>query len=415
MARFFNEASNSSGNSFNNGSAFNGNNSNDMSSFVSAADTSNNYVSSDNVSPDNKQVQNFEEVEQLEDYSQSEIDNSVQDSGSTFNNYQEEFVDADMTSDRSVDRQSALENQSPDYGIAADEVLEEESAEPLEFKEETNPVSEVSGEMVKIEDSSMFANVETSYMDDNTYKGVDNTGRVGEEIQNPVYDGAFEKNDINVSGNIIAVLLVLFEVLLSPGKSIAKNTQKYVNGKKEFKVFVNIVIYELLFSLIGRVVAGCFVDKMMYGDYKKVLDFSNVLALNYVNILISSLVVIFGFVLLMAIFNYASSFFSNKGLSFGAYLLVAALAFFPLILTINALAPVLSVMSLYIAIGALLVAFLFSFMIYVNALWNIMEFKSDNGKIFYTMIGFVMVSIVGVILIFLFCEDYVNAIKAIFK
>ena len=44
-----------------------------------------------------------------------------------------------------------------------------------------------------------------------------------------------------------------------------------------------------------------------------------------------------------------------------------------------------------------------------------MEFKNKKRKIFYTMIGFVMVSIVGVILIFLFCEDYVNAIKAIFK
>ena len=97
----------------------------------------------------------------------------------------------------------------------------------------------------------------------------------------------------------------------------------------------------------------------MYGEYRKVLDFSNILKINYVNVLISTAIVCFGLVLLLSLFNYASSFFSNKGLSFGTYLLIAVLSFFPLVLTINTFIPILSVMSLYLAIGAIIIAFLF--------------------------------------------------------
>lgn len=283
-----------------------------------------------------------------------------------------------------------------------------------EVVEETN--SDNSAEqLTNIEESNAFTNVETSFVVDNTYKGVDNTGKTGQDIKNPVYIDALERNDVQVSGNPLAVLLVLIEILLSPGKSVLRNTEKYVKGKKVFKVFLTVVIYEFLFSLAGHIIGGCFVNKMTYGDYRKVLDFSNIMHLDYLYIIISSLIVIFSLVLLVTIINYATSFFSNKGLSFGTYLLLSTLSFFPLVLAINTFVPMLNVMSIYLSIGLVIVAFLYSFLIYTNALWSIMEFKGDNAKVFYLLANFILVTVVIVIVILVFFEDYVNAIKVVFK
>jgi hypothetical protein len=413
MAKFFNDNSNLD----NNGNSFFPNNEQvieeeDTPSFVSAADADQmiNEVASQNAK---------EEI-----YQAADQEDNIQSVDVPFNNYQEEYLDESAELET-----EALEDgyDEPDQLMETNEedIAKQDQFNNQEFSEQVFPqpgeenvvsnedISETNEEELK--DNSMFANAQTTYVDDNSYKGVDNTGKTGEEIQNPVYTDAFEKNDVNVSGNILAVLLVLFETILSPGKSIVRNTKKYVNGKKTAKVFINIIIYEFIFSLIGHVIGGCFVDKMMYGEYRKVLDFSNVLKINYLNVLTSTAIVCFGIVLLLALFNYASSFFSNKGLSFGTYLLIAVLSFFPLVLTINTFIPILSVMSLYIAIGAIIIAFLFSFILYINALWTIMEFKNDNGKIFYTLISFIMITIVIVIIILVFFEDYVNAIKVIFK
>lgn len=426
MAKFFNDNSNLD----NNGNSFFPNNEQvieeeDTPSFVSAADAEQmvNEVASQNAE---------EEV-----YQEADQEDNIQSVDVPFNNYQEEYLDESAeleTNDNnqeyndSIDNTEALEDSydEPEQLMETnEEAAEQDQFNNQEFSEQVFPqpgeenvvsnedISETNEE--ELQDNSMFANAQTTYVDDNSYKGVDNTGKTGEEIQNPVYTDAFEKNDVNVSGNILAVLLVLFETILSPGKSIVRNTKKYVNGKKTAKVFINIIIYEFIFSLIGHVIGGCFVDKMMYGEYRKVLDFSNVLKINYLNVLTSTAIVCFGIVLLLALFNYASSFFSNKGLSFGTYLLIAVLSFFPLVLTINTFIPILSVMSLYIAIGAIIIAFLFSFILYINSLWTIMEFKNDNGKIFYTLISFIMITIVIVIIILVFFEDYVNAIKVIFK
>lgn len=426
MAKFFNDNSNLD----NNGNSFFPNNEQvieeeDTPSFVSAADADQmiNEVASQNVE---------EEI-----YQEADQEDNIQSVDVPFNNYQEEYLDESAELDTndnnqeyndSTDNTEELEDSydEPEQLMEQnEEVAQQDQFNNQEFSEQVFPQPEeennISNETVsennnkELEDNSMFTNVQTTYVDDNSYKGVDNTGKTGEEIQNPVYTDAFEKNDVNVSGNILAVLLVLFETILSPGKSIVRNTKKYVNGKKTAKVFINIIIYEFIFSLIGHVIGGCFVDKMMYGEYRKVLDFSNVLKINYLNVLTSTAIVCFGIVLLLALFNYASSFFSNKGLSFGTYLLIAVLSFFPLVLTINTFIPILSVMSLYIAIGAIIIAFLFSFILYINALWTIMEFKNDNGKIFYTLISFIMITIVIVIIILVFFEDYVNAIKVIFK
>lgn len=373
---------------------------------INNQETLNTSASVDNLQ--NEFVQQNESVQQNEFVQQNE--------------YQQEFQNQAYENPSSMEMNMQYQQQyQPTDNINQYEVGQEYADPAYQNNEMTQVVQEeqvmepTNNDLSNIEDSSAFTNVETSYVVDNSYKGVDNTGKVGEEIQNPVYNDSFEKNDVNVSGNIIAVLLVLFEVLLSPGKSVIRNTEKYVKGKKAFKVFINVIIYEFIFSFIGHIIAGCFVDKMSFGEYRKVLDFSNITHLNYLNILISTAIVSLGLVILIALINYATSFFSNKSLSLNSYLLIATLSFFPLVLAINTFIPMLNVMSLYFSIGLFIISFSYSFLIYVNALWGIMEFKGDNAKVFYLLFNFIVISVIIVILILVFFEDYVNAIRVIFK
>ncbi len=290
---------------------------------------------------------------------------------------------------------------------------------PVEEKKERDSIvsirktSEVEKEEENIDNS--FTNVETTYVEDTSYKGVDNTGKVGEDIQNPVYIDKLERSDVQVSGNILAIFLVLIEIMISPGKSIIRNTEKYVKGKKVFKVFCNVLLYEFIFSFVGHIIGGCFVSKLYNGDIRKVLDFSNILKLNYLDIFVSTFVVCVVLVLLITIINYATSFFSNKGLSFGTYLLIIELSMFPLALCINALMPILGVMSIYLSLGCLLIAIMYSLLIYTNAIWGLMEFKGDNSKLFYLLINFILIVLVVIIIIIFFYEDPFNTFIATFK
>ena len=60
-----------------------------------------------------------------------------------------------------------------------------------------------------------FANVQTTFLDNEKneeYTWVDNTGKTGEDIKNPIAN-KIDNNDKKVSGNFLACLLVFIEVL----------------------------------------------------------------------------------------------------------------------------------------------------------------------------------------------------------
>lgn len=437
MAKFFNEQDNN----MNNSTYFDSNE-------VNMEDNSSNFVSASGPLEDNNEVldEGFS-VSEVNDFAPGEelitnnefyqgqeaFSNEESYNMNSFNSNQEDTNSVESLEEGQINssnyEQYEENNNNQTYGAfpnpypTTEEFSQSQVQQNEEFvvsnndsniAEENNEVLEEQ-DLSNIEDSIAFSNVETTFVEDTTYKGVDNTGKVGEEIQNPVYDASFEKNDVNVSGNFLAVLLVLIEVLLSPGKSVIRNTEKYVKGKRVFKVTLTVFIYEFIFSMIGHIIGGCFVDRMSYGEYKKVLDFANITQLNYVNILINTAIVTLGFVFIIAIINYASSFFSNKGLSFGSYLLIAVLSFFPVVLAINALVPILNVMSIYLSLGLVIAFSFYSLLIYINALWGIMEFKGDNAKVIYLFINFVLITIILVIILLVFFDDYVNSIRVIFK
>ena len=268
-------------------------------------------------------------------------------------------------------------------------------------------------------DGPNFTDVETTITNEKgeEYTFVDNTGKTGEDIKNPIYNGKNAFQDKQVSGNVLACLLVFFEVFFSPGVSIVKNTKKYVSGKKSIKVFIHIIIFLLLLSIAGRIIGGCFISKYIASkrDYGRVLDFSYIGKLDYLNIVVLSLVFSFGIVMLVTVINYLTSFFSSKGLSFDTYLLINVLSIVPFTIGVNVLFPIVSVISIHIAVVLVILSIVYTLLIYVNAIDEIMEFKTTNREVFYLLFNFAIMIIGTYVLLFFFFEnnlnDLFNAIK----
>ena len=254
-----------------------------------------------------------------------------------------------------------------------------------------------------------FDNVQTTIVDNEKkgeYTWVDNTGKTGEDIKNPVYNSNLDNSDKKVSGNFFLCFIVFFQTLILPGSSVIRNTEKYVEGKKAIKVAINIMIYLVLFSVAGRVISECFVQKYMplKNDYAYVLDFKNLNNINYLKISLCAVVFTIGLILVLGIINYISSFIRNKSLSFGAYLLINALASIPFILGFNVILPIVTVLSRNIAIYLFIISFLYSLIIYLNTIDYFMEFSTYNRKVFYILINYSIVLFVILFIIYFFFE-----------
>ena len=231
-------------------------------------------------------------------------------------------------------------------------------------------------------------------------------------IKNPVYIEAMPEKDREVSGNPVACLWILIESLLIPATSIKKNTEKYVNGNKTIKVYITLMIFYLILYYVGHIISGCFTIQFaaVKGDFIYVLDFSNLAKINYLSMIINSIIFTIAITLILAIINYATSFFNNKGQPFFTYLLMCTLSYFPLLLYINTLFPIIRIFSLYISIIGLFLTFIYSLFIYGVNIKNIMEFKNENRYIRYVMLNYIVTVILVFTLLYLLKNDMVSQI-----
>ena len=303
------------------------------------------------------------------------------------------------------------------FTVGGNKVSEDDSLNPFTNVQVENTNSDVPNE-VSVQNNNFvsgdieqpnFDNVQTTIVDNEKkeeYTWVDNTGKTGEDIKNPVYNSKMDESDRKVSGNFFLCFLVFIQALILPGSSIIRNTEKYVEGKKSIKVGINIIIYLVIFSCVGRVISSCFVEKYVAvkKDYAYVLDFGNVSNINYFKIILCAVVFTIGLIIVLATVNYISSFIRNKSLSFGAYLLINALASIPFILGFNVILPVVSVLSKNIAILLFIISFMYSLIIYLNTIDYFMEFSTYNRKVFYILINYSIVLFVILFIVYFFFE-----------
>ena len=331
-----------------------------------------------------------------------------------------------------IKKKEKIEDESLNsFSNVTSEVVDEEDVMDVDNSSNDSDISTMNQQVIQdtpsneFNDSTVetpnFYNVETTYTNNNgkdgAYTWVDNTGKTGEDIQNPVYDSSLDPNDKKVSGNILACLLVFLEIFLSPGKSIIANTERYVKGKKSIKVFLHILIFLIIISLVGRICAGCFIEKYipMKRDYGTVFDFNQIANLNYISVGLFTFIFTIGIIFIVTAINYATSFFSSKGLSFDTYLLINTLSIAPFTIGINVIYPFVSVISIKIAIVLLIISFIYTLLIYVNALFSIMEFSSDNRRVIYMFLNFVIIVVATFLLISMFFSNSLDEILKVLK
>ena len=312
-------------------------------------------------------------------------------------NYQEDSINDNTYSEESYQEEQNVSDSYEEPVQSEEEIVSDESIlddnSDSQVLEESNFVSaeEIDNQEVSLPEEEM-------------------------EIKNPVYDASLDRNDREVSGNPLACFLVLIETFLSPSTSVLKNTEKYNKGKRVLKVYITIMIYLLIFSIAGHVIGGCFVNRFVesVAGYKNVFDFELLSKLNYFNIAILVLVESFGITLLFSIINYAMSFFSNKGVNFGSYLLLITLAFFPVLLYVSAIFPILKTISFYFTIVIFIILLLYSLLIYFLSIKNVMEFSNENRLIRYVLINVTIIIGASALLLYVFYGEQIDNFLKIF-
>ncbi len=312
-------------------------------------------------------------------------------------NYQEDSINDNTYSEESYQEEQNVSDSYEEPVQSEEEIVSDESIlddnSDSQVLEESNFVSaeEIDNQEVSLPEEEM-------------------------EIKNPVYDASLDRNDREVSGNPLACFLVLIETFLFPSTSVLKNTEKYNKGKRVLKVYITIMIYLLIFSIAGHVIGGCFVNRFVesVAGYKNVFDFELLSKLNYFNIVILVLVESFGITLLFSIINYAMSFFSNKGVNFGSYLLLITLAFFPVLLYVSAIFPILKTISFYFTIVIFIILLLYSLLIYFLSIKNVMEFSNENRLIRYVLINVTIIIGASALLLYVFYGEQIDNFLKIF-
>ncbi len=206
----------------------------------------------------------------------------------------------------------------------------------------------------------------------------------------------------NAKADIFAIMGMIVGMLLKPGTTIIESIKKYRDIYKGAKITLWLTLTTLILTIIVRILAGSFYRSYnsITGAYSINFNFNNVLSLqNYTSYLIIALVVSIVAILVMTVIYYASSFFNSKGVNFGSYLAVSNVTIIPLILGVVVLNPVLSIISDYLGIIALIIPAIYTLISFIIGIDYILEFKNLNTKIYYNVFNISFVLFIMVLIV----------------
>lgn len=214
--------------------------------------------------------------------------------------------------------------------------------------------------------------------------------------------------------------IVLFKLTIGaffrPGTTINENTRVYTKLKPGFQIYTSFSLLTFIAFMITNVINGCFhkLYDINTGTYNTTLDFNQLATLNYLNLIVIGFLLSFGIVFLVAIVYYVSSFVTNRGLSLGRYLTVITLCLVPFLICTCIVAPIVSIPSYYLGIALTLFGIVYSFIILITNLNDLLTFKTTNQKIMYhTIILTIIFVIIGVVITF-FLKDQLSTLRIIF-
>lgn len=233
----------------------------------------------------------------------------------------------------------------------------------------------------------------------------------GNILQNPV--APEEEKPLSDKVNILVLIRLLFGTFFRPGTTIKDKTRAYNKTKPSMKIFLSFSTLTFIAFIVSDIINGCFIKvyDINTGTYNTTLNFSNVVNLDLFSIAITGILLCYGVIILVTAVYYCASFMTNRGLTFGRYLSVISLSLLPFMLCLNILSPIVSIPSYYFGVLISIFGIIYSFIILITTLNDLIIFKSTNQKIMYHTIILSIVFIVVALVISLFLKDVLSALK----
>ena len=238
-------------------------------------------------------------------------------------------------------------------------------------------------------------------------------GEIEPEYANPVYveeEKKIVKEDIKV--NIFSTIKLMIGAIFKPVTSIPKNSKSIEDLNKAIKFLVYFVVILLALSIGVAILTSGFVKKydINTGLYSTYMDFGNIINVKFVDIIIKTISFSLLFTLIVAFIYYITSFFRNKGVAVGTYVVLSSLALLPLYLGMFVLYPVLSIFSYFLGFFAFVISLVFSLFSLYNAIITILEFQSEEKKIFYNLFNIGIVVFLLILIVAFFFQNDFNSI-----
>ena len=223
---------------------------------------------------------------------------------------------------------------------------------------------------------------------------------------NPVapVEEVIEKEKLGFGGIIKMVLGMVFK----PGDVLDEKPDKYGTIDNGLKL-------TLILTLIFRVIAGMFIKSDVGNVFGSVgFDFDNVFMLEYSYYLVTAVIISGVCILVVSLIYYLSSFFNNKGVSFGEYLIITSLSFIPFLFGYSVLLPVGSIFSSFIGYILLGVTVIYTLVSFISGINQALTFSSVNRKIIYNTFNLSVIFIaIAIIVYFIYFSGLINISNSI--
>lgn len=185
--------------------------------------------------------------------------------------------------------------------------------------------------------------------------------------------------------NFFDIIKFTFGMINHPGDMLEEKPDIYGSTMNGIKFAFFSTIWTIILSLICRVVLGLFIKtfNQYTGDYTTRIGFDNIMTLDYSTFIVNAIVVSGVSILIVSLIYYLSSFFNNKGVSFGEYLLITNLSFISFLLGYSVLLPLGSIIHYYLGYALLGISVIYTLVCFISGINNELKFKSINRKIIY--------------------------------
>lgn len=228
---------------------------------------------------------------------------------------------------------------------------------------------------------------------------------VNTTIVNPTSE---EEEKLEEKLNIWIIIKLIIGALFKPGTTIRENSKPYNSLQSGLTIYTTLSTIAFIGVIVCSFINGCFIKvyDINTSTYSTTLDLGNVANLDYVNIIIMGILLTYGVVLLFTTIYYIASFLTNKGLTYGKYLTVISFSLLPYLLFSCLIAQIVNIFSGYFGLVLLIFGLIYSLIILITVLNDMLTFKDTNQKIMYhTLLIAISIFIIGVVASIIFSNQ----------